>query len=97
MTSIIEVTDNLTGENFVVNPYSMRGFIGNHCHIDFIPGANIKTERQVLRKYDEEIDRICVDVLTDCDGGFSNLLHIDYGPGIYRDELPACGWVELED
>lgn len=97
MANVIEVTDRITSENFAVNPYAMRGFLENHVHIDFIPGASIKLERQVLQKYADEIDRICVDVLMDCDGGFSDLLHIDYSNGIYRGELPACRWIKVED
>lgn len=97
MTDIIEVTDNITGENFVVNPDAMHEFLETYFDIDSIPVSSIKIEK-FLQKYADEIERISRDVLMDMNrGGYSNLLHIDYGPGVYRDELPACGWVKVED
>lgn len=94
MTDFIEVTDKITGENFVVNPYAMREFLETNFSID-IPVSSIKIEK-FIQKYADEFERICQDAHMN-KGGYSNLLHLDYAPGIYSDELPACGWVEVED
>lgn len=95
MTDIIEVTDCITSENFAVDPSAMRDFLETYFEIDSIPVSSIKIEK-FLKKYADEFERICQDAHMN-KGGYSNLLHIDYGPGIYRGALPACGWIEEED
>lgn len=95
MTNIIEVTENLDGENFAVDPDAMHNFLEFYFDIDSIPVSSDKIEK-FIKKYAEEIERICQDAHMN-KGGYSDLLHIDYAPGIYSDELPACGWVEVED
>lgn len=91
MTDIIEVHDAITSENFAVNPDAMRDFLDTNFSVD-IPVSSDKIEK-FLQKYADEIERICQDAHMN-NGGYSNLLHIDYAPGIYSDELPACGWIK---
>lgn len=95
MTNIIEVTDSITSENFAVDPSAMRDFLGTYFEIDSIPVSSDKIEK-FLQKYADEFERICQDAHMN-KGGYSNLLHLDYAPGIYSDELPACGWIEEEE
>lgn len=89
----IEVSNRITSENFAVNPYAVHDFIETHLNINIIAETDTENETQDHQKIANEIERICRDVLVG-KPGFSGLLAIDYAPGVYSDELPACGWVK---
>lgn len=93
MTDVIEVHDDITSEDFAVDPYAMHDFIAAHLNVDFIADTDSEHEAQSHQEATDEINRICRDVLVG-KVGCSDLLKIDYAPGVYADELPACGWVK---
>lgn len=93
MIDVIEVTDDITGKTFAVDPYAMRDFIASQRDVDARANTDADHEEQAREEAAEEIDGICRRVLTGEDG-FSDILKMDYAPGVYDGGLPACGYVE---
>lgn len=85
---VIEVHDDITDKDFWVDPVMFREFVEANWDVDRLADSRDVAESEIQQVYNK--------VMTD---GFasSDLLRADFSAGVYRGQLPDCGWVEEED